>query len=77
MVYPALTCVHTDVFPVPLHVLTSQERRTRRHAPNMTCRTCPKLPSMHVDYRYLNISPETWSRNPIPNLIGIRSVVVG
>jgi len=25
MVYPALTCVHTDVFPVPLHVLTSQE----------------------------------------------------
>jgi len=62
MVYPALTCVHTDVFPVPLHVLSSQERRTRRLAltqHGMTCRVCPKLPSLHVDYRHLNIFPET------------------
>jgi len=34
MVYPAPTFVHTDVLLVPLHVLTSQEWRTRRHAPN-------------------------------------------
>jgi len=62
MVCPALTCVHIDVFPVPLHVLTSQEWRTRRHAPNTARHDLPLLPETILYARGLPVFKH-FSRN--------------